>query len=68
MKRLERNCKVCNHPKRNHRAVKYSHVPCEAAKCNNCSVLMTYHEFKLDNLKYLEEVDARKTVLPNPKA
>lgn len=54
MKRLDRNCKVCNHPKRNHRAFK--HTRAEAAKCNNCTILMMYHEFTLDNLKYLEEL------------
>lgn len=58
MNRLERVCKVCSHPKRNHRVDR--RMPAEADKCNNCSVLMTYHRFKLDNLKYLEEANEQR--------
>ncbi len=57
MKRLKRLCKVCDHPKHNH--VKSMTHP-DRPKCNNCSVLMMYHAFELDNLKYLEEVHEKK--------
>lgn len=55
MKRLERLCKVCSHPKRHHRGLKSLIFPVEAEKCNSCTILMMYHRFVLDNLKYLEE-------------
>lgn len=60
-KRLDRVCKVCSHPKRNHRMVagdKYSYT---YVLCNNCHILAMYHLFELDNLKYLEEVDEQST-------
>ena len=61
MKRLERNCKVCGHPRRNHRADGSHDRVMRAAKCNNCAVLEMYHEFVLDNLKYLEEAHEQLT-------
>ena len=57
MKRLERVCKLCNHPKRNHRAARTCGLAYFPAKCHNCGGWVLWHEFKLDNLKYLEEVD-----------
>ncbi len=57
MKNLERRCKVCDHPRRNHRD-EYL-MDGKGAKCYNCFSLRMSHEFELDNLKYLEEVNAK---------
>jgi hypothetical protein len=54
MKRLDRNCKVCGHPKRNHRL-----YPNTVGKCHNCMGWVMLHNFILDNLKYLEEKSER---------
>jgi hypothetical protein len=55
MKRLDRSCKVCGHPKRNHCARSSQLFVHGLGRCNNCGTLEMYHNFKLDNLKYLEE-------------
>jgi hypothetical protein len=53
---LKRVCKVCGHPKRNHHSANV-----KVAKCHNCSGWVMFHNFVLDNLKYLEEKSEQLT-------
>jgi hypothetical protein len=51
-KALDRVCAECRHPKRVHGLLPLSYL----MGCRSCAVYDMVHRFRLDNLKYLEEM------------